>query len=66
MRTIDHTKAMKTLHHRTLTLVSPPRMSLSRAESDDIANKEEEGEMKWVTTAMVMDGWITIWGGVGD
>ena len=41
-------------------------MSPRRAEFDDIANKEEEEEMKRVTTAMVMDGWITILGGVGD
>jgi hypothetical protein len=33
-----------------------------RAKFDNIANKDEEEEMKWVTTVMVLDGWITIWG----
>ncbi len=61
-----HVSAMTMLCHRTSTLVPPPRMSPRRAEFDDIANKEEEEEMKRVTTAMVMDGWITILGGVGD
>jgi hypothetical protein len=48
------------------TLVPPPRTSPRRAKFDNIANKEEEEEMKWVTAARVMDGWITMWGGVGD
>jgi hypothetical protein len=41
-------------------------LSPRRAQFDDIDNKEEEEEMKWVTTATVLDGWITIWGGAGD
>jgi hypothetical protein len=50
-----------------LTLVLPPRTSPRRAKFNDIANKEEKEEMmKWVTSATVMDGWITIWGGNGD
>ena len=65
-RTIDHAGAMTTLRHRTSTLVLPPRTLPRRAKFDDIVNKEEEEEMKWVTTATVMDGWITIWGGVED
>jgi hypothetical protein len=41
-------------------------MSPRRAKFDDIANKEEEEEMKWVTTVRVLGEWITIWGGAGD
>ena len=33
-----------------------PRTLLRRAKFDDITNKEEEEEMKWVTMATVMDG----------
>ncbi len=57
---------MTTLHHCTLMLVSPLGMLPRRAKFDDITNKEEEEEMKWVTTAKVLGEWITIWGGAGD
>ena len=57
---------MTTLRHRTSTLVLPPRTLPRRAKFDDIANKEEEEEMKWVTTVRVLGEWITIWGGAGD
>jgi hypothetical protein len=63
---IDLAGAMTTLHHHTLTLVPPPRTLPRRVKFNDIANKEEEEEMKWVTTATVMDRWITILGGAGD
>ncbi len=66
-RTVDHAGAMTMLRHCTSKLDPPPRLPPRRAKFNDIANKEEEEEeMKWVTTATVMDGWITIWGGVGD
>jgi hypothetical protein len=57
---IDHAGAMTTLRHCTSTLVLPPRTLPRRAGFDNIANKEEVEEMKWVTMATVMDGWITI------
>ncbi len=65
-RTIDHAGAMRTLRNCASTLVLPLRTLPRRVEFDDIANNKEEEEIKWVTTATVMDGWITIWGGDGD
>ena len=50
-RTIDHTGAMITLRQCMLTLVLPPRTFPRRVEFNNIANKEEEEEMKWVTMA---------------
>jgi hypothetical protein len=66
--TVDHAGVMTTLRHCTSMLVPPPNRSPRRAKFNNIANneEEEEEEIKWVTTATVMDGWITIWGGVGD
>ena len=65
-RTIDLAGAMTTLRHRMSMLIPPLRTSPRRAKFNDIANKKDEEEMKWVTTAEVLDGWITIWGGAGD
>jgi hypothetical protein len=56
-RTIDHAGAMTMLRHRTSKLVAPLRTSPRRAEFNNFAKKEEEEEMKWVTTATVLDGW---------